>query len=77
LINEHLIVNFLDFVNRYRVGEAQRLLQDEENDQYTLLAVAKEAGFNSKAPFNRAFKKYTGMSPSRYRQTERAKTRRL
>jgi AraC-like DNA-binding protein len=71
LINEHLKVNFLDFVNKYRVEDAQRLLQNEESDQYKLLAIAREAGFNSKAPFNRAFKKYTGTSPSDYRSSVR------
>jgi AraC-like DNA-binding protein len=41
----------------------KRLLSDEKNKNYTLLALAYEAGFNSKASFNRAVKKLTGKPP--------------
>jgi AraC-like DNA-binding protein len=68
LMNEHLKVNFLDFINRYRVEEASRLLEDAENDRFTLLALAQDAGFKSRASFNRIFKKHTGMPPSEYRR---------
>jgi AraC-like DNA-binding protein len=67
LINDRLGVNFFDFINKYRVEEAQSLLKREESDRFTLVAIAGEAGFNSKASFNRAFNKHAGMSPSRYR----------
>ena len=67
MINEHLKVNFFDFVNSYRVREAQSLLQDKDSDDYTLLAIARDAGFNSKASFIRAFKKHAGVLPSTYR----------
>jgi AraC-like DNA-binding protein len=67
VINYRLGVKYHDFVNRYRVEEAQALLRHEGNEQFTLVALAGEAGFNSKASFNRAFNKHAGMSPSRYR----------
>jgi AraC-like DNA-binding protein len=68
LINEHLKMNFFDFVNQYRAEEAKALLREAGSDRYTLLAIANEAGFSSKASFNRGFKKHANMTPSEYRQ---------
>jgi AraC-like DNA-binding protein len=67
VVNESLGLNFFDFVNGYRVEEARRLLQDPAKSAYTVLAVAEEAGFNSKTAFNTAFKKLTGQTPSAFR----------
>jgi AraC-like DNA-binding protein len=69
VINESLGVSFFDFVNRYRVDEAKRLLQDPVRKTYTVLAIAEEAGFNSKSAFNATFKKLAGMTPSEFRQS--------
>ena len=55
---------FTDFVNSYRIEELKSLLKEPKNNQFTLLALAFEVGFNSKASFNRAVKKLTGKSPS-------------
>jgi len=56
--------NFNDFVNAYRVAEAQRKLADPRYTHYSLLGVALESGFNSKSTFNRVFKKLAGQAPS-------------
>lgn len=69
VINEKMDCNFLDFINRYRIEEAKNLLGNEKYAHYTILAVAFEAGFNSKSAFYAAFKKYTGMTPGRYRKS--------
>lgn len=55
---------FNDYINEYRIAELKTLLQDSENQKFTLLSLAYEVGFNSKASFNRAVKKLTGKSPS-------------
>ena len=55
--------NFNDFVNRYRVAEAERKLQDPRLAHYSLVGIALESGFNSKSTFNRVFKKLTGRTP--------------
>ncbi len=55
---------FNDFINEYRIEELKILLKDPKSTNYTLLSLAFEAGFNSKASFNRAVKKLTGKSPS-------------
>jgi len=41
-------------------------MNDPENRKLTLLSLAYEAGFNSKASFFRVFKKQTGQTPSEY-----------
>lgn len=65
-INKEIGLNFFDFVNSYRVAEVKRLLQNGEHHRQTLLGIALDAGFNSKASFNRVFKKQTGQTPTEY-----------
>ncbi|OWP64189.1 hypothetical protein CDA63_05555 [Hymenobacter amundsenii] len=64
VINSGCGQNFNDFTNEYRVREAERRLRDPRFRHYTLLAVALEAGFNSKSTFNRVFRKLRGTTPS-------------
>jgi AraC-like DNA-binding protein len=66
-INEGLKKTFYDLINGYRVEEAKRLLLHPDNRNYTILSVGFEAGFNSKTTFNTVFKKFTGMTPTEYR----------
>jgi ligand-binding sensor domain-containing protein/AraC-like DNA-binding protein len=68
VINEHLGCNFNNFINRYRIEEAQQKLLDPRENQFVLLKIAFDVGFNSKSVFNAAFKKFTGVSPSQYRK---------
>jgi AraC-like DNA-binding protein len=65
-LNDHFGQNFNDFVNGYRVEEAQRRLREPESRQKTIAAVAHECGFNSLSVFNPAFKRLTGKTPSQY-----------
>ncbi|OHD05629.1 MAG: hypothetical protein A2086_00055 [Spirochaetes bacterium GWD1_27_9] len=59
--------NFFDFINYYRIEEFKNYLKDPKNlEKFTLLSLALDAGFNSKATFNKAFKKNMGMTPSEY-----------
>jgi AraC-like DNA-binding protein len=67
LLNETVGQSFFDFVNRERVEEAKQLLLDPAFQSYTILAIATEAGFNSKTAFNAAFKKHAGVTPSAFR----------
>ncbi|HEX7846657.1 MAG TPA: helix-turn-helix domain-containing protein [Chitinophagaceae bacterium] len=67
-INDGMNKSFYDLVNGYRVEEAKRLLLDPGNHNYTILSVGFEAGFNSKTTFNTVFKKFTGMTPTEFRE---------
>ncbi|MCI0470843.1 MAG: helix-turn-helix domain-containing protein, partial [Candidatus Aminicenantes bacterium] len=72
IVNERLNKNFRDYINEYRVKEAMQLLIDPGKSAATILETGLEVGFNSKEVFNRAFKKFTGATPSRYIKEHRA-----
>jgi AraC-like DNA-binding protein len=57
-INKNYNINFNDFINQYRIKEFEIQIKNPENKNYTKLAVALDCGFNSKATFNRALKKF-------------------
>lgn len=65
-INQHLGKNFATFVNHYRIEAARRDLVAHADRP--LLQIAYDAGFNSKSAFHRAFTRFTGTTPTRYRE---------
>lgn len=71
IINQHFKMNFYDFVNRYRVDEAKQKLSSTDFDHLSVLGIAFDCGFKSKSSFNRYFKKYSGISPSKYKIKKR------
>ena len=66
VVNNAFGKNFNDFVNEYRVKEFQERILLPENKNITLLGIAFDCGFNSKATFNRSFKKFTGKAPKEF-----------
>ncbi|WP_338828476.1 AraC family transcriptional regulator [Bradyrhizobium sp. 27S5] len=60
--------NFNAFLNRYRLDEAKAALADTNQAEVPVLTIALDAGFQSLAPFNRAFKADTGLTPSEFRR---------
>ena len=65
-INQGFQLNFNDFINQYRIDAIKNAFDNNEHKKSTLLGIAFDCGFNSKATFNRAFKKNTGYSPKEY-----------
>ena len=59
--------NFNAFLNQYRLDEAKGALIDPAQREVPILTIALDAGFGSPAPFNRAFKEATGLTPSEFR----------
>ena len=70
VINEQLSCNFNDFINSYRVEEAKKMLRDNDMKNITVASIAYDCGFNTLSAFNTAFKKFTGLTPSQFRNKE-------
>lgn len=66
VVNNGFGKNFNDFINEFRIEEVKMKLNTENSEKLSLLVLSFECGFNSKATFNRAFKKFAGMSPKEY-----------
>lgn len=66
IINKKENKTFYDYINQYRVEEFKRLVAIPDNQQFTLMALAYDCGFNSKSSFNRHFKRVTNQTPSQY-----------
>ena len=71
VVNAGFARNVSEFINGYRVREVQARLLEPGAERLTLLAVALESGFRSKATFNRAFRRETGTTPSAWWATNR------
>lgn len=62
--SRRLQCTFFDYVNRWRVDEAKRLLEDPSAN---IAEVGVNAGYNSRSAFYNAFREATGMTPAAYR----------
>jgi AraC-like DNA-binding protein len=72
LINGPLGQSFFELINSYRVEEVKKRFFDPKYSNLTLLGIAMECGFNSKASFNRIFKQLTNQTPTEYIKTKKA-----
>jgi AraC-like DNA-binding protein len=61
--------NFFDFVNRYRIEAAQKILRDETKGHQSVHFIGETVGFKSKSAFYAAFKKHTGCTPAEFRKS--------
>ncbi|WP_120523963.1 helix-turn-helix domain-containing protein [Corallococcus exercitus] len=71
--NRGLGRNFNAVINAMRVAAVQQRLAS--GDPTPLLTMALEAGFASKASFNRSFREHTGLSPTAWRTAQQTKNR--
>ena len=68
-INQETGSNFFDFVNGYRVEAVKSKLKDPSYAHFSILGIAYDCGFRSKASFNKIFKRQVGKTPSEYRKS--------
>lgn len=72
LLNQHLHTNFYNLINDYRIEEVKKRLDSDDAEKYTVISLAYDSGFQSKASFYRIFKQKVGVSPADYRKKETA-----
>lgn len=66
VINSKTNLNFNEYINAFRIIEAQKRLISEEYKNITIEGIGKSVGFNSKATFFTAFKKICNITPSEF-----------
>jgi ligand-binding sensor domain-containing protein/AraC-like DNA-binding protein len=59
--------SYYDYVNRYRLKEFKRYLEEKAYKQYTIMALSEKCGFK-KSSFFTTFRKMEGMTPTEYLQ---------
>ena len=75
VINEETDGNFNALLNRYRIKEACRRMNDVGRyGHYKVEAIAESVGFKSRTGFSALFKKMTGLSPAEYHNIARSKS---
>ena len=70
-INRCTKKSFTSYINEYRTREAIRLLSEKNLKTYSINSIAFEAGFNDNRNFFRVFKKITGLTPTKFRNSIR------
>jgi len=68
VINDKMNQSFSTLINRYRIEDVKKRLADGTKNDSTILQMAFDSGFSTKTAFNRAFKKFTGLTPTQYRK---------
>lgn len=69
LLNVHFSENFYEYLNRYRLAYACKLLADA-NCHLRVLDIAFESGFSNKNSFYRYFREAYGLTPVEYRSRQ-------
>ena len=67
VISEKLNSTFFEFISKYKIRRAKRVLTKIGDDHFSISNVAIESGFNTDESFVALFKKHTNMSPENYR----------
>ena len=68
VLNEKLDCKFFDYIHRYRIGEALKILRQPGGEDMKIAALAFEVGFNTVPAFYKAFKKFTGKTPTQFKK---------
>jgi AraC-like DNA-binding protein len=68
VINDVFKMNFYNYINRYRIEEAKRMLLDHGYDNLSIEGIAKSCGYKSRNVFYPVFKKMEGITPMEYKK---------
>ena len=67
IINNDFSCSFSEFVNKYRIDDAKKILMKESSKNLSLEYISEMVGFGSLHTFIRAFKQSEGITPGRFR----------
>lgn len=59
-------IGLLDYIHKYRIDKAKMLLIEEQGKN--IKDIAEEVGYSTNITFIRAFKKFEGLTPNKYRK---------
>lgn len=68
IINEVFKLTVPEFINGYRMKEAERILLAKEQMHLSIEAIAYECGFNTPSAFYTYFKKIHGVTPTEFKR---------
>lgn len=71
VLNRYAGVSFHDLINRRRVDDVKRQLDDPASERFTIEGIGASAGFGSRSALYAAFKRYEGTTPTAYRHSSR------
>jgi len=71
LLNQCMNTTFYDLINDYRLAEFKSKVKNGELKEKTILGLAFESGFNSKATFNRIFKQKEKITPIQFVKSQK------
>ena len=65
IINEHFNKSFFDYINQQRIEASKNLLL-QNDEKLNIEQIAYSVGFNNRASFYKAFKKFTNLTPKAF-----------
>ncbi|MCZ0703162.1 two-component system response regulator YesN [Natronobacillus azotifigens] len=65
MFKERLGINYIDFLTECRINKAKQLLSETE---LSIKSIALETGYQDPNYFGKVFKKFTGLTPKKYRE---------
>jgi len=66
IFSQYMQIAFPDYLNRLRIEEAKKSIKTLPDD-YPVMRIALDVGYNSKSTFNLNFKKQTGITPTQFK----------
>jgi AraC-like DNA-binding protein len=67
VVNDRFHMNYSQFVNKYRVDEAMRILSDMRYQDLAMSDICDMVGFANRQTFYASFYRFIGVTPRQYR----------
>ena len=67
VVNDRFHMNYSQFVNKYRVDEAMRILADMRYQDLSMSDICDMVGFANRQTFYASFYRFIGVTPRQYR----------